>query len=213
MHGKGEGVQAGAAACAPVLVVDDDSDLRRRIASVLARAGFATSEAATGEEALDSARREPPALVVLDVCLPGICGYEVFRELRDEFGDGLPVVFVSGARTQSYDRVAGLLLGADDYLVKPFALDELLLRVRRLVHRSRPARTALASRLTSREQEVFGLLAEGLGHAQIASRLYISRKTVGSHVEHIFRKLGVHSRAEAVALASQERPVGTAACT
>jgi two-component system nitrate/nitrite response regulator NarL len=211
MHGKGEGVQAGAAACPPVLVVDDDSDLRRRVASALARAGFATSEAATGEEALDNARREPPALVVLDICLPGICGYEVFRELREEFGDGLPVVFVSGARTQSYDRVAGLLLGADDYLVKPFALDELLLRVRRLVHRSRPARTTLASRLTSREQEVFGLLAEGLGHAQIASRLYISRKTVGTHVEHIFRKLGVHSRAEAVALASPVRPVGTAA--
>ena len=60
---------------------------------------------------------------MLDVQLPGMSGYEICRELRDEFGEGLPILFVSGFRTESLDRVAGLLVGADDYLVKPFAPD------------------------------------------------------------------------------------------
>jgi two-component system, OmpR family, response regulator len=185
---------------ARVLTVDADAEARAVLASALGRAGYPTSEASSGEEAIEIARYVLPALVSLEVSLPGICGYQVLHELRLEFGPALPVVFVS-ARTEASDRVAGLLLGADDYLVKPVSPDEFVLRVRRLVGRTKPIAPAVASRLTAREQEVLGLLAEGHDPEEIANRLFISRKTVGSHVEHIFRKLGVHSRAEAIVVA------------
>src|SRR5438552_653318 len=89
-----------------VLIVDDDSSTRAAIATILADAGYATREADSGADALRAARSEAPALVLLDVNLPGMCGYEVCRLLRDEFGDQFPIVFVSGARTESFDRVA-----------------------------------------------------------------------------------------------------------
>ena len=81
-----------------------------------------------GEEALAAAVVERPAAVVLEVDLPDVDGFEVCRELRDRFGDRLPIVLVSGTRVSSHDRVAGLLIGADDYLVKPVDADELLVR-------------------------------------------------------------------------------------
>jgi DNA-binding NarL/FixJ family response regulator len=133
-------------------------------------------------------------------------GYEVCRALRRSFGPELPIVFLSGVRTESYDRVAGLLVGADDYLVKPYAGDELLVRVRRLLPRS-SGPTNGGKTLTKREEEVLGLLAEGLAQDAIANRLSISTKTVGTHIEHILSKLGVHSRAQAVALAYRDELV------
>jgi DNA-binding NarL/FixJ family response regulator len=145
--------------------------------------------------------REEPALVVLDVHLPDISGYEVCRELRDMFGERLPILFLSGARTESYDRVGGLLLGADDYLVKPFAHDELLARVRRLLARSARDDEARQYDLTVREREVLEHLAAGQDQPTIAKELVISEKTIATHIQHILGKLGVHSRAEAVALA------------
>jgi DNA-binding NarL/FixJ family response regulator len=158
-------------------------------------------EAATGAEGLAIARRTAPALVLLDVHLPDISGYEVCRELRETFGEGLPILFLSGARTESYDRVGGLLLGADDYLVKPFAHDELLARVRRLLARSNRGYAAQSYGLTARELEVLSCLAAGQDQAQIAAALVISEKTAATHIQHILSKLGVHSRAEAVAFA------------
>jgi DNA-binding NarL/FixJ family response regulator len=110
-------------------------------------------------------------------------------------------VFVSGERTESYDRVAGLLVGADEYLVKPVSPDELLIRVERLVGRSTPVAPPVAAKLTRRELEILSLLAQGLHAAEIAARLFISPKTVSTHVDRILRKLGVRSRAQAVALA------------
>ena len=143
-------------------------------------------------------------MVILDVALPGVCGYEVCRELREEFGDVLPIVFVSGVRTEWFDRVAGFLVGADDYVVKPFAPDELLARVRRLARRWTPLATAVAAKLTRRERQVLGLLLEGLEQEEIATQLVISPRTVSTHIENILRKLGVRSRAQAVALAYRE---------
>jgi DNA-binding NarL/FixJ family response regulator len=181
----------------PILVVDDDDGFRAMVVAVLEHCGYLLVEASSGEAALDVARLSPPRLVVLDVHLPGISGYEVCRALREEFGDGLPIIFVSGERTQSFDRVAGFLLGGDDYLVKPFALDEFVARVRR--HLQRPAALADgAVKLTKRELEVLELLTDGLTQAQIAHRLYVSPKTVGTHTERLFKKLGAHSRAQAV---------------
>jgi DNA-binding NarL/FixJ family response regulator len=112
----------------------------------------------------------------------------------------------SGERTKSFDRAAGLLIGADDYLIKPFAPDELVARVQRLLGRVQaPAPPRGLSRLTKRELEVLGLLADGMSQVDIAHSLVISQKTVGTHIEHILSKLGVKSRAQAVALAYRDR--------
>jgi DNA-binding NarL/FixJ family response regulator len=170
------------------------------MASVLTQAGFRTREVSTARDGLEAAREDPPRLVVLEVCLEDLSGYELCRELRDEFGDGLPIVFVSADRAESHDRVAGFLVGGDDFLVKPLALDEFVARVRRLLERVE-GRTVLGLTLTPREFEVLTLVAEGLARDEIARRLFISPKTVGTHIEHIFRKLGVHTRAQAVSLA------------
>jgi DNA-binding NarL/FixJ family response regulator len=188
----------------PILIADHDEEMRSLVAAVLAQAGYETLQAASGDEAIDAARRSLPRLVVLEVALPGLSGYEVCHQLRNEFGEALPIVFVSGDRTEPFDRVAGFLIGADDYLIKPFAPDELLARVRRLARRTAPVPASIASKLTNREMEVLRLLAEGLEQGDIARQLFITRKTVGTHIENIMRKLGVRSRSQAVALAYRE---------
>jgi DNA-binding NarL/FixJ family response regulator len=121
----------------------------------------------------------------------------------------MPIVFVSGDRTESYDRVGGMLLGADDYVVKPFDAQELVERLDRLVHRPRPTWTKHA--LTPRELEVLTLLSEGLAQAEIAERLEITPKTVATHIERILSKLGVRSRAQAVAIAYRDTLVALSA--
>ena len=193
----------------PVLIVDDDPHYRAFVTDALQRAGFSTCEASTGKEALASAGRERPSCVLLDVLLPGVSGYEVCRELRDEYGEGLPIIFVTGERVESADRVAGLLVGADDYVVKPVDPDELIARTRRFVARS-TARSSSVYRsslfeLTPREHEVLRLLADGLDQKAIARQLFITAKTASTHIQRILTKLGVHSRAEAVSLAYRER--------
>lgn len=189
---------------APILIVDDDDEGRAVIREILEEAGFVVLEARRGQEGLHLARLEQPRLVILDVCLPDLSGYEICRQIKDRVGDSLPVLFVSGMRTESFDRVAGLLIGADDYLAKPFAADELLARVRRLVRYTTAMAPSLASRLTPRELEVLRLLANGLGQDEIARHLFISRKTVATHIEHVLQKLGVRTRAQAVAFAYRE---------
>jgi DNA-binding response OmpR family regulator len=123
-----------------VLVVDDDGAFRALARALLERAGFAVVEAADADEALAAVEGSPPQAVLLDVRLPGVSGYEVFRELRDRCGEGLPILFISGERTDPYDRVAGLLMGADDYLLKPCDPDELVARVRRSLRPGRSER-------------------------------------------------------------------------
>ena len=192
-----------------VLVVEDDSDLNGLIAELLQRAGYRVRQVTGGEEALTVARQERPSLVLLDIRLPGISGYEVCRELRATFGERLPIVFISGERTEPYDRVAGLRLGADDHIVKPFAPDELLARIERLLkHTAYPipeeAGSRAVSRLSARELEVLQLLANGRTPKEIALDLSVSRKTVSNHIQNILVKLDVHSQAQAVVVAFSE---------
>jgi DNA-binding NarL/FixJ family response regulator len=197
----------------PVLVVDDDTDFRRQTCRLLEQAGYVTRQAADGHAAVEAAREERPELVIVEVVLPEVSGYEICRQLRDLLGEGLPVVLVSGERTETIDRVAGLLIGADDYLVKPLAADELLAHVRALMRRtgpSAPSQPTIVSELTKRELEVLHLLAEGLEQTEIAHQLVISPKTVSTHTQNIFRKLGVRNRAQAVAAAYQLELIGTA---
>jgi DNA-binding NarL/FixJ family response regulator len=186
-----------------VLVVDRDKRARRELAEMLTTEGFGVLEAASGEEALAVAALKLPDVILLEVPLGKISGYEVCRSLRQELGDEVAIVFVSGARKEAHDRVAGLLLGADDYVAKPYAVDELLVRVRHLLDRKQPASGTL-TRLTPRELEVLQLLAEGLSASEVAQRLFISVKTVRTHVEHILSKLDVKSRVQAVAIAFRE---------
>jgi DNA-binding NarL/FixJ family response regulator len=194
---------------APVLIVDDDARFRAFVSRILAKAGHATVEAATGEDALAAVHSERPTLVLLDVSLPDISGFEVCCELREQYGDELPVIFVSGERTDGADCAVALLLGGDDYVTKPFDTNELLARVRRAIARSRPESARLAAprdfNLTNREFEVLRGLAQGQIASDIARELVISPKTVSSHIQRILAKLGVHSRAHAVAVAYQSR--------
>jgi DNA-binding NarL/FixJ family response regulator len=188
------------------LVVDDDASFRAYVRSVLEDCAYRVVEAADGVAALNAVRAARPAAVLLDVNMPRLSGYEVCRALREEHGPDLPVMFVSGERTESFDRVAGLTIGADDYLVKPIAADELLARLRCMLRRAGRTESA-PSPLTRRELQVLALLADGLDQAEIAERLVISPKTVGTHIERILAKLGAHSRAEAVGLAYRLRLV------
>jgi DNA-binding NarL/FixJ family response regulator len=139
------------------------------------------------------------------VTLPGISGFELCHELRDHFGEELPIFFVSADRVEPIDRAVGLFVGADDYIVKPFDADELFARARRAIVRSQRVQervtAAPGSDLSRRELEVLGLLAEGRTVSEIAGALVISPKTVASHIQRIRAKLGVHSRAQAIAVA------------
>jgi DNA-binding NarL/FixJ family response regulator len=186
------------------VIADDDAVVRESLSTLLGRAGYQTRAVGTGEEALEAVRDERASLVILEVCLPDQSGYSVCRELKDEYGDDLPIIFTSARRTEPFDRVAGLLVGADEYFTKPLAPDELLLRVGRLIRRTARAAPPISSNLTARELEILRLLAEGLGAKEIARRLVVSPKTVGAHVERIYRKLGVRTRAQAVAVAFRD---------
>jgi DNA-binding NarL/FixJ family response regulator len=182
-----------------VLIAEDDEACRALLTSLCEEAGYVVVATERGDAALELARRRPPGVALVDVDLPGASGYEVCHRLREELGDQIALVLVSGVRTEGYDRVAGLLLGADEYLVKPFDPNELLLRVRRLL--ARLPRVPAFDSLTPRELEVLSLLADGYDQAAIASRLVISPKTAGAHIQHVLEKLRVHSRAQAVAAA------------
>jgi RNA polymerase sigma factor (sigma-70 family) len=190
----------------PILVVDDHASFRGLVATLLAQAGYEVREASNAGEALDLAASERPALVLLDVVLPDLSGYELCQMLRERFGESLPIIFVSGSRTEPLDSVAGLLVGADDYIIKPFVPEDLIARVRRAVTRSSELdrrNDSATNGLTPREREVLSLLGQGLKQDEIAERLVISPKTVATHIQRILAKLEVRSRAEAVSRAYQ----------
>jgi len=121
-----------------VLVVEDDPTLRMGLRATLRSAGYRVQVASTGLEGRDLAWSEPPDLVLLDVMLPGMNGFEVLRDLRERDPD-LPVIMLT-AKGEEQDKVQGLKLGADDYVVKPFGVAELLARVDAQLRRSRLAR-------------------------------------------------------------------------
>ncbi|HEY7260307.1 MAG TPA: response regulator transcription factor [Trebonia sp.] len=124
-----------------LLVVDDDPDVRDSLRRALGYAGYAVATAANGADALSSLSRSPADLVILDVLMPMLGGLDTCRALRER-GNSTPVLVLT-ARDAVDDRVAGLEAGADDYLVKPFALRELLARVNALLRRTQPPRDVL----------------------------------------------------------------------
>lgn len=132
-----------------ILVVDDEPDITALVAYHLARAGYRVSTAANGTEALRLARTERPDLVILDLMLPGVSGYDVLAELRrlDETRD-VGVILLT-ARREEVDRIRGLTLGADDYLTKPFSPAELSLRVAALLRRLAAPSVTAGSTITA----------------------------------------------------------------
>jgi len=193
----------GSRRCGPIAIADGDGRVRRSVSHLLEGASYATRSFADGRQVLEGARLEPPGLVILDTALPGLSAYEVCLRLREEFGQLLPIIFVSAERVEAHDRIAALELGADDVVAKPIHEGELLARVHRLLERT-PTATAGKQGLTPREREVLALLARGLTQRDIALELVVSPKTVGSHIQSVLGKLGVHSRTQAVALAFRE---------
>ena len=119
---------------ARLLVVEDDPNIRELLSASLRFAGFAVDAVITGTEAVTAVRDSKPDLIVLDVMLPDLDGFEVVRRLRRD-GMKVPVVFLS-ARDATGDKVEGLSAGGDDYLAKPFSLDELIDLVERLAPQS-----------------------------------------------------------------------------
>ena len=126
-----------------ILVVEDDDDLRALVSNRLVEAGFDVATATSGPDALEMVAEAVPDLVLLDVMLPGLDGIEVCRRLRAEHP--LLYIVMLTARAEELDRVVGLEVGADDYVTKPFSLQELLARVRAALRRIRRVREHLAA--------------------------------------------------------------------
>ena len=199
---------------AAILVVDDDAPIRRMLDRTLSAEGYAVETAADGGEALAAVERSAPDLVVLDVGMPGVDGLSVSRRLRAK-GLAVPVLLLT-ARDSVPDRVAGLDAGADDYLVKPFATEELLARVRALLRRGKspeellafadltldPAtravqRDAIALTLSERESDLLALLLRNarrvVSRDQAVSEIWqgdAGTNVVDRYVSNLRRKLG-----------------------
>jgi two-component system response regulator MprA len=208
------GAYADRVAPASVLVVDDDRAVRQMLERTLRAEGYATTGASDGGAALAAIERSAPDLVVLDVTMPGVDGLAVTRRLRSR-GLALPVLLLT-ARDAVGDRVAGLDAGADDYLVKPFASEELLARVRALLRRgAAPERLVFADveldverraatrsgrdlRLTPREADLLELLLRtprGVVSRETALRAVwgegvVTGNSVERYVAYLRRKLG-----------------------
>ncbi|MFE5410485.1 LuxR C-terminal-related transcriptional regulator [Microbacterium sp. NPDC056569] len=186
------------------LVVAGDH-VRAEYVTLLGRLGLRSMAFARATDAAAALNGVPPDVAILEV-EDGGCGF--LRELRDRYGADMPAVLVSADRTTPADVVAGLLVGADDYAAESMDTEEFLARVRRLIERTRPSRSATVdlrrlSSLTPRERQVLALTTEGMTQKQVATAMGISIKTVGAHMQNLLGKLGVHSRMEAVALAAR----------
>jgi two-component system response regulator MprA len=197
-----------------VLVVDDDPPLRRMLARTLSAEGYEVTVAVDGGAALLAAERSAPDVIVLDVAMPAIDGLSVCRRLRSK---GLPTpILMLTARDAVADRVAGLEAGADDYLVKPFAIEELIARLRALTRRGKQSDallayadlaldtfTRVATRggraigLTGRETALLELLLRDPGHTVTRERAIdeiwagaAEANVVDRYVTRLRRKLG-----------------------
>jgi len=175
-----------------ILIVEDEPGIADTLQYALRTEGFEPHWCATGEDALANARATPPALVVLDVGLPDVSGFEVFRRLRET--SDVPVVFLT-ARSDEIDRVVGLELGADDYVAKPFSPRELVARVRGILRRS--GRTAPSASTPGAATIASGPIVVDEGRMQVryyGRALELSRyeygllKTLAARPGHVFTR-------------------------
>lgn len=208
-----------------VLVVDDAPDTLRMLCDALADEGYTVLVARDGQQALARLDVVTPDAILMDAVMPGLTGFETCQRIKNHAAwSAIPVIFMTGL-SETADVVAGFEAGGVDYVVKPVRIEEVLARLTTHVRNARAAREALRSlqrdskasgadagadhcrlseaALTPRETEVLGWLAKGKTNRDIADILGMSHRTVNKHLEHIFEKLGVETRAAAAALASR----------
>lgn len=205
-----------------VLVVDDAPDTLRMLCDALAREGYTVLVARDGQQALDRLAYVVPDAILLDAVMPGLSGFDTCRQIKaNPAWAHLPVIFMTGL-SETADIVAGFAAGGVDYVVKPVRIEEVLARLQTHVRNARETLAAresapradleestrlLEAALTPRETEVLSWLAKGKTNRDIADILGMSHRTVNKHLEHIFEKLGVETRAAAAALASRTTTV------
>lgn len=201
-----------------ILIVDDDVTLRVGLHRYLTERSYAVQDAASGEEGLNAFMEHMPDLVVSDILMPGIDGFEFCRRLRaSQQGQLVPFIFLSSLGDID-DRIQGHSIGADDYLIKPFEPRELLAKLENQLERSRriheeiqrlmkKANEAQVEResskptplpLTPAEEKVFWEVVQGFTNRQIGDRLFISPRTVQTHLSNILSKLSLDNRAQLV---------------
>lgn len=208
-----------------ILVADDDPGTRLAISDYLEMCGYSVITAADGQQALDMVESYRPHLMVTDIVMPRMNGYQLVRSVRQHPSLRLlPVIFLT-ERNKTEERIQGYQSGADLYLPKPFELQELAAAIRNLLERSQmlqseyrlsyeegwrtsihpPTDTTqkpeLSFDLTQREREVLVLLTHGLSNAQIGTRLHLSPRTVEKYVSNLLRKTATNNRAELVGFA------------
>ncbi len=210
-----------------ILVVDDEADCQTVLAMYLESQGYRVQSATSGIEALSIFESDPPDLVISDVMMPEMDGFEFCRRLRrTRLGQLIPFIFLSG-QGEIESKVEGHSIGADDYLVKPFQSEEILAKVKAQLERSHRIHaeivrllqnsTALAVEpkvlpvtpptplpLTPAEERVFWEVIQGYTNKQISHRLFISPRTVQAHLGSIFSKLHIENRAQLVKFALEK---------
>lgn len=193
-----------------ILVIEDEPEMRRNLATILRLEKFDVSQAENGRVGLDLARKNLPDLILCDVMMPELDGHGVLQALRDDAKTAnVPFIFLT-ARGEKSDLRSGMNLGADDYLTKPVARDDLLHAISARLKRNEQLLTSgsltpnfdsfeplLALGLTPRVAEVLLWVAQGKTNADIAKILGISEWTVKKHVLEIFARLGVETRTAA----------------
>jgi len=204
---------------ADILVVDDTPANLDLLTEMLRSNGYKVRPVTSGAQALRAAQSEVPDLILLDILMPEMDGYEVGKRLKEDNAlKDVPVIFLS-ALTEWEDKVRGLRGGGDDYITKPFHLEEVLARIE--VHlklrrqqkeltaenhllkekvRPRIKQDGLLNTLSAREREILYWVGEGKRNSEIAQILNISVHTVRHHLENVFVKLGVETRTAAIAI-------------
>lgn len=199
-----------------ILIIEDQPDMLENIATILEMEGYAVLTATDGSEGFDRAQEEKPDLILCDVMMPQMDGYQVLQNLRDDRTiSGTPFIFLT-AKGEKRDQRAGMNLGADDYLTKPVTATDLLSAVSARFERelkrptaafapdfSSPAPLQSKFGLTPREAEVLLWVAQGKSNPEIASILGAAESTIKVHLGHIFEKLGADNR-HAAAVAALE---------
>lgn len=196
-----------------VLIVDDDEVLQLALSRRLEAQGFAVMRAGSGQEALDMLTTRSADAVVSDILMPGMDGFEFCRQLRSSpMGQIVPFIFLSSL-AEVRDRVQGHLIGADDYLVKPFHAQELIAKVKGGIARSERVNGSLEHRLqqaqdtttaplpdslSTAEAKVFWQVIQGWTNKEIAQHLFLSPRTVQTHLSNILAKLKLKNRSQLV---------------
>ncbi len=200
-----------------ILVVDDDTTLRTALTRYLEKRGYVVRDAASGTDGLASFEQDQPDLIVSDVIMPGMDGFEFCRRLRAiRTGQLVPFIFLS-SKGEVEDRVQGHSIGADDYLIKPFEPRELLAKIEAQLERSRRMHSEMVRLmqqtvttnepqvptpdplpLTPAEEKVFWEVIKGYTNKQIGDHLFVSPRTVQTHLSNILSKLQLENRSQLV---------------